>query len=92
MDEHNPRYAHLNAAMEKFGGFEFDPAKTYWGNALPVLERIDAALDVLDDNQREHLNALRCRIDHMSPREAAFVTGLLTECIGVAGAESGGGQ
>lgn len=67
-----------------------DEAQTFWGQGLPAIDRIDRELNVLSDSQRDRLNELRPRIEYMTPRESAYVTGLLTQCLGVASAEGEG--
>lgn len=75
--------------LHRWGG-EPDPEQSFWGHALPLLDRLDRQFNVLSDTQRDRLDELRQRIEYMTPRESAYVTGLLTQCVGVASAESEG--
>lgn len=79
----------IHRAMLRWVG-EPDQGQTFWGQGLPAIDRIDREFNVLSDTQRDRLNELRQRIEYMTPRESAYVTGLLTQCLGVASAEGEG--
>lgn len=79
----------IQRAMLRWVG-EPDPEQTFWGQSLPAIDRMDRQFNVLSETQRDRLDELRQRIEYMTPRESAYVTGLLTQCLGVASAESEG--
>lgn len=81
--------AAISRALQKWGG---DPQsnQSFWEYALPLLDRLDQRFGVLSEGQRNRLGELRQRIEFMTPRESAFVHGLLIQCIGVGAAEGEG--
>lgn len=61
----------------------------YWERTLLTIDKVQAAYAALSESQLNRLAELRERINLMTPREAAYVSGLFVQCLGVAAAEGG---
>lgn len=62
---------------------------SYWEGCLFALDAMQVAYDALSEAQLNRLSELRPRINLMTPRETAYVSGLFVQALAVAAAEGG---